>query len=140
MVAKTQEKNAFNEIGNTDIITILTKNILLVSPPLFFPFIIKIAIVKRLKRRVHVPSSDPVFKHMWDSPQLSVRVTDIHRTEIFTLMSSIVCLQTLIVNQCVNHIPPNRNAASLRSEHNDYTTFSSRSAVTRLINTHLIEA
>lgn len=42
MVAKTQEKNAFSEIGNTDIMTILTKNILLVSPPFFFLLSLKL--------------------------------------------------------------------------------------------------
>lgn len=74
---------------------------------------------------------------MRDSPELCVGVTDIHGTEIFTVMFSVVCRQPVIQHRIVNHIPPDRNAAPLGSEHNDYAAFSSRSAVTCLKNTHL---
>lgn len=92
-----------------------------------------------MNRRVCLPCSKPVVNQMRNSPELSVRVTDIHGTEIFTVMFSLVCLQPLIQHRIVNHIPPNRSAAPLRSAHNDYTAFSSRSAVTCLINTQFIE-
>lgn len=92
-----------------------------------------------MNKGVRLPRSNPVVKQMRNSPELSVRVTGIHGTEIFTVMFSLVCLQPLIQHRIVNHIPPNRSAAPLLSAHSDYTVFSSRSAVTCLINTQFIE-